>query len=86
MPANSQPGTYLAALCLEQHDEMYSFFSLWALLYGMGASVDNTVEELRQTPASLPNLNALVAVSKGMRAVKLCTNKILQFLTEITRV
>jgi len=28
--------------------------------------------------------NALVAVSKGMRAVKLCTNKILQFLTEET--
>ena len=26
----------------------------------------------------LPNPNALVAVSKGMRAVKLCTNKILQ--------
>jgi len=25
--------------------------------------------------------NALVAVSKGMWAVKLCTNKILQFLT-----
>jgi len=29
----------------------------------------------------LSNLNALVAVSKGMRAVKLCTSKILQFLT-----
>jgi len=29
----------------------------------------------------LPNPNALVAVSKGIRAVKLCTNKILQFLT-----
>ena len=29
----------------------------------------------------LPNPNALVAVSKGMRAVKLCTNKIRQFLT-----
>jgi len=29
----------------------------------------------------LPNPNALAAVSKGMRAVKLCTNKILQFLT-----
>jgi len=25
--------------------------------------------------------SVLVAVSKGMRAVKLCTNKILQFLT-----
>jgi len=29
----------------------------------------------------LPNPNALVAVSKGMWAVKLCTNKIVQFLT-----
>ena len=29
----------------------------------------------------LPNPNVLVAVTKGMRAVKLCTNKILQFLT-----
>jgi len=28
----------------------------------------------------LPKLNALVAVSKGMRAVKLCSSKILQFL------
>jgi len=36
---------------------------------------------LRRTPASSPYANALVAVSKGMRAVKLCTNKILQFLT-----
>ena len=30
---------------------------------------------------TLPKLNALVAVGKGMRAVKRCTNKILQFLT-----
>jgi len=29
----------------------------------------------------MSNPNALAAVSKGMRAVKLCTNKILQFLT-----
>ena len=29
----------------------------------------------------LPNQNALFAVSKGMRTVKHCTNKILQFLT-----
>jgi len=29
----------------------------------------------------LPNPNVLFAISKGMRAVKLCTNKILQFLT-----
>ena len=29
----------------------------------------------------LPSPNALVAASKTMRAVKLCTNKILQFLT-----
>jgi len=35
-------------------------------------------EELRRL---LPDLNALAAVSKGMPAVKLCSNKILQFLT-----
>ena len=29
----------------------------------------------------LPYPNALVAVSKGMRAVKLCTDRILQFVT-----
>ena len=29
----------------------------------------------------LPNPNVLVAISKGMRAVKLCCNKIIQFLT-----
>ena len=29
----------------------------------------------------LPNSNALVVVRKGMQAVKLCTNRILQFLT-----
>jgi len=35
-----------------------------------------------QLPVILPNyLIALAAVSKGMRAVKLSTNKILQFLT-----
>jgi len=28
-----------------------------------------------------PNPNVLVAASKGLLAVKLCTNKILQFLT-----
>jgi len=31
----------------------------------------------------LPNPNVLVAISKGMRAVKLCTKKILQFLLEV---
>jgi len=29
----------------------------------------------------LPNPNVLVAVSKGMWAIKFCCNKILQFLT-----
>jgi len=29
----------------------------------------------------LADPNVLVAISKGMQAVKLCTNKILQFLT-----
>ena len=31
----------------------------------------------------LPNPNALLAFSKGMRAVKLCTKKICQFLTAV---
>jgi len=45
-----------------------------------GDSVDNTVE--KNSSRLFHNPNALVAVSKGMWAVKLCANKILQFLTE----
>jgi len=42
----------------------------------------NTSQHLITTTLThLPNPNALVAVSNGMRAVKLCTNSILQFLT-----
>jgi len=41
-----------------------------------GDSVDNAVEE---SSCLLPNPNVLVAVSKGMWAVKLCTHKIIQF-------
>jgi len=42
----------------------------------------NTVHIWRQDLQHLlPDPNALVAISKGMRAVKLCTHKILQFLT-----
>jgi len=33
------------------------------------------------TARTQSNLNALVAISNGMWAVKLCTNKILHFLT-----
>jgi len=43
-----------------------------------GDRVDNTIDELQHL---VPSPNALVAASKGMWAVKLCTNKILQFLT-----
>jgi len=43
------------------------------------------MEMVQVTPLSiwylLPNLNALVAMSKGMRAVNLCSSKILQLLT-----
>jgi len=42
---------------------------------------DNTIGKKLQR--LLPNPNALVVVSKGMWAVKLCTNKILQFLTGV---
>ena len=41
-------------------------------------SIGNTVDELQHL---LANPNALVAVRKGMWAVNLCSNKILQFLT-----
>ena len=44
-----------------------------------GDSVDTTVEE-NSGQHLLPNPYALVPVSKGMRAVKLCTHNILQFL------
>jgi len=45
-----------------------------------GDSVDNTFEN--SSVFSLIQMHWLVvAVSKGMQAVKLCTNKILQFLT-----
>ena len=37
---------------------------------------------LRRTLRLLPAPNVLVAISKGMWAVKLCFNKILQFLTD----
>jgi len=36
---------------------------------------------LRRTPASFSNLNVLVAISKGMQAVKLSINKMLQLRT-----
>jgi len=39
-------------------------------------SIDNTAGEFQHF---LPNPNVLVAISKGMQAVKLCTNKILQW-------
>jgi len=42
------------------------------------SSVDNTVGEIQHL---LDNPNALVTISKGMQAVKLCTNNILQLLT-----
>jgi len=40
-----------------------------------GEVIDNTVEKNSSV------FTRLVAVGKGMRAVKLCTNKILHFLT-----
>ena len=41
-----------------------------------------SVDKIKGKPKRLlPNLNALVAISKSMWAVKLCTSKILQFLT-----
>ena len=53
-----------------------------------GESVDMVWRRCRQhcwgeLQHFLPNPNALVAISKGMRAVKLCTNKIFKFLTQV---
>jgi len=39
------------------------------------------VTQLRRIWCFLPDLDVLVAVNKGMPAVKLCCNKILQFVT-----
>ena len=36
---------------------------------------------MENSKSLVPSTNALVAVSKGMPAVKLCTDKIIQFLT-----
>ena len=46
--------------------------------YGKG--VDNAVDEISNI---FSHLNALAAIIKDMRAVKLCSNKILQFLTGV---
>ena len=55
-----------------------------ALYPECGDSVDNTVVKDTHCCQELqhlrPNPNVLVAVNKGMQTVKLCTNKILQFL------
>jgi len=44
-------------------------------------STNMAVSETRTLKCLLHNLNVVVAVSKGMQSVKLCSNKILQFLT-----
>jgi len=41
-----------------------------------------SVIPLRTPTSSSSNLNALAAISKSMRTVKLCSNKFLQFLTD----
>jgi len=66
-------------LCLQR---IYSLIVLLIIffhigfIYRFGDSVDNTVKNSIQY--LLPALNALIVVSKGMWAVTLCTNKILQ--------
>ena len=52
--------------------------NLWVIRYG--DSADNAVDVVVELQRLLLNPNTLVAISKGMRAVKLCTNKILPFL------
>jgi len=46
-----------------------------------GKDVVNTA--VKRTLESSPSTNVLVAISKGMQAVKLCFNKILQFLIKM---
>ena len=53
--------------------------NLWVWVIRYGDSADNAVDVVVELQRLL-NPNTLVAISKGMRAVKLCTNKILPFL------
>jgi len=67
----------LFVVCLSITVKFLEFVCWDITRYGDGAG--NSVEE----NASIFSLirSVLVAISKGMRAVKLCSNKILQFLT-----
>jgi len=56
--------------------ELHFYFLTYLLKLRYGDSADNTVEE---NSSIVRNPNALVTVSKGMWAAKLCTNKILIF-------
>jgi len=64
---------------------MYSVTTvLWNAFYkGMETSVEccgDSVDNTAEFQLLLPNLSVLVAISKGILAVKLCTNNI-RFLT-----
>jgi len=52
------------------------FFAHFSLFMSHG------MEAVQMTLFFLPNLNVLVDFSKVMQALKLCSSKILQFLTE----
>jgi len=60
------------------HTGYFCYLTFWYWIW-YGDDVCNVVE--RTLVSSPYNPNALVAISKGMKAVKLCFNKILQFLT-----
>jgi len=70
----------LVNVSLNEHPNFH--FGLQQLNKRYGDSGGNTVQENSiRVQLMLPSPNKLAAISKGMRAVKLCSNKILQFLT-----
>jgi len=58
---------------------LFIFFCILCTMWRHGDGAGNTVEE-NSSVFFLIRMH-IVAISKGMRAVKLCCNKILQFLT-----
>jgi len=70
---------YLSIYCASQrHVHTYEqYYTVEHTQYG--DSTGNTIEE--NSGIFFPNLNVLVTISKDMPAVKLSSNKILQFLT-----
>jgi len=80
-----------AKLCCKNFSDVCRVFRIlhhypWGAFY-CGHAVDDGTEMVYVTPLRgefwhlVHNLSALVAISKGMQAAEVCSNKILQFLT-----